>query len=229
MVNTGKVSFAISVIKNNKITLRISANASPMLQLARIADRKISEATLRSFLGSFGFSGERMDTPCESFSGGERARLALALIVWQRPNVLILDEPTNHLDLDAILWLEDWLIRYQGTLILISHDRDFLDSVVNNILHIEQQRLTLYRGGYSDFERQRAEKLADKLGITLTALLNLSLSQLVESSQLIVDLQPNLNSKTTELLLKLKKEAETGKNLSQTFTDPRKALKWLHS
>ena len=78
----------------------LDANASPMLQLARIADRKISEATLRSFLGSFGFSGERMDTPCESFSGGERARLALALIVWQRPNVLILDEPTNHLDLD---------------------------------------------------------------------------------------------------------------------------------
>ena len=78
----------------------LDGNASPMLQLARIADPKISEASLRSFLGSFGFSGERMDTPSESFSGGERARLALALIVWRRPNVLILDEPTNHLDLD---------------------------------------------------------------------------------------------------------------------------------
>jgi len=77
----------------------LDGHASPMLQLARLADKQISEATLRSFLGSFGFSGERMDTPCESFSGGERARLALALIVWQRPNVLILDEPTNHLDI----------------------------------------------------------------------------------------------------------------------------------
>jgi ATP-binding cassette subfamily F protein 3 len=74
--------------------------------------------------------------------------------------LLLLDEPTNHLDLDAVIWLEGWLQSYRGTLILISHDRDFLDAIVNHIAHIEQQNLTLYRGGYSDFERQRAEKLA---------------------------------------------------------------------
>jgi ATP-binding cassette subfamily F protein 3 len=77
-----------------------------------------------------------------------------------RSDLLLLDEPTNHLDLDAVIWLESWLQSYRGTLLLISHDRDFLDAIVNHIAHIEQQTLTLYRGGYSDFERQRAEKLA---------------------------------------------------------------------
>jgi ATP-binding cassette subfamily F protein 3 len=77
-----------------------------------------------------------------------------------RSDLLLLDEPTNHLDLDAVIWLEGWLQSYRGTLLLISHDRDFLDAIVNHIAHIEQQTLTLYRGGYSDFERQRAEKLA---------------------------------------------------------------------
>ena len=87
-------------------------------------------------------------------------RLNLARALMCRSDLLLLDEPTNHLDLDAVIWLENWLQAYRGTLLLISHDRDFLDNVVDNILHIEQQRLTLYRGGYSDFERQRAEKLA---------------------------------------------------------------------
>ncbi len=77
-----------------------------------------------------------------------------------RSDLLLLDEPTNHLDLDAVIWLEIWLRDYRGTLLLISHDRDFLDNVIDTVLHIEQQRITLYRGGYSDFERQRAEKLA---------------------------------------------------------------------
>jgi ATP-binding cassette subfamily F protein 3 len=79
-----------------------------------------------------------------------------------RSDLLLLDEPTNHLDLDAVIWLEGWLKDYRGTLVLISHDRDFLDAIVNHIAHIEQQRLTLYRGGYSDFERQRGERLAQQ-------------------------------------------------------------------
>ncbi|HAB64048.1 MAG TPA: ABC transporter ATP-binding protein, partial [Pseudomonas sp.] len=73
-----------------------------------------------------------------------------------------LDEPTNHLDLDAILWLEAWLKSYPGTLMLISHDRDFLDEVVGHVVHVEQRKLTLYRGGYSAFERARAERLAQQ-------------------------------------------------------------------
>jgi ATP-binding cassette subfamily F protein 3 len=86
--------------------------------------------------------------------------LNLARALMCRSDLLLLDEPTNHLDLDAVIWLESWLQSYRGTLFLISHDRDFLDAIVNHIAHIEQQTLTLYRGGYSDFERQRAEKLA---------------------------------------------------------------------
>ncbi|MFH3863043.1 ABC-F family ATP-binding cassette domain-containing protein, partial [Acinetobacter nosocomialis] len=112
----------------------LDGQASPMLQLARIADKQISEATLRSFLGSFGFSGERMDTPCESFSGGERARLALALIVWQRPNVLILDEPTNHLDLDMRHALSMALQDFEGAVVLVSHERQLIASVCDELL-----------------------------------------------------------------------------------------------
>ncbi|WP_397352363.1 ABC-F family ATP-binding cassette domain-containing protein [Oscillibacter sp.] len=122
--------------------------ASPMLQLSRIADKKISEATLRAFLGSFGFSGERMDTPSESFSGGERARLALALIVWQRPNVLILDEPTNHLDLQAIEWLENFLMDYEGLIIVVSHDRYFLNNVCTSIVDVDYGKIRMYVGNY---------------------------------------------------------------------------------
>jgi len=86
-------------------------------------------------------------------------RLNLARALMCRSDLLLLDEPTNHLDIEAVIWLEGWLSAYRGTLLLISHDREFLDNTVNHILHIEQQQLTLYRGGYSDFERQRAEKL----------------------------------------------------------------------
>jgi len=107
-----------------------------------------------------GFSQAALQQPVATFSGGWRVRLNLARALMCRSDLLLLDEPTNHLDLDAVIWLEGWLQSYRGTLFLISHDRDFLDAIVNHIAHIEQQTLTLYRGGYSDFERQRAEKLA---------------------------------------------------------------------
>ena len=113
-------------------------------------------------LHGLGFSEGDMARPVSDFSGGWRVRLNLARALMCRSDLLLLDEPTNHLDLDAVIWLEGWLKDYHGTLVLISHDRDFLDAVVNHILHIEQQRLTLYRGGYSDFERQRAERLAQQ-------------------------------------------------------------------
>ncbi|RKZ99157.1 MAG: ABC transporter ATP-binding protein, partial [Gammaproteobacteria bacterium] len=107
-----------------------------------------------------GFNGEQEQLPVNSFSGGWRMRLNLAQALMCRSDLLLLDEPTNHLDLEAVYWLEDWLRNYQGTLVLISHDRDFLDRVVNQIVHIEQQRLKMYSGNYSAFELARSEHLA---------------------------------------------------------------------
>ena len=121
-----------------------------------------SRARAASLLHGLGFSEEDNERSVTDFSGGWRVRLNLARALMCRSDLLLLDEPTNHLDLDAVIWLEGWLQSYQGTLLVISHDRDFLDAVVNHIAHIENQRLTLYRGGYSDFERQRAEKLAQQ-------------------------------------------------------------------
>lgn len=136
--------------------------ASPMLQLSRIADKKISEATLRAFLGSFGFSGERMDTPSESFSGGERARLALALIVWQRPNVLILDEPTNHLDLDMRHALTMALQDFEGAVVLVSHERQLIASVCDELILVHAGNSRDFDGDlhdYADWLRQARNDL----------------------------------------------------------------------
>ena len=119
-----------------------------------------AKARAAELLSGLGFSQTDLEKPVAAFSGGWRVRLNLARALMCRSDLLLLDEPTNHLDLDAVFWLEGWLQSYRGTLVLISHDRDFLDAIVNHIAHIEQQRLTLYRGGYSDFERQRSEKLA---------------------------------------------------------------------
>ena len=126
------------------------------------ADGYTADARARKLLAGLGFANEQMDLPVSSFSGGWRMRLNLAQALMCPSDLLLLDEPTNHLDLDAILWLEAWLKSYPGTLMLISHDRDFLDEVVGNIVHVEQRKLTLYRGGYSAFERARAERLAQQ-------------------------------------------------------------------
>ncbi len=111
-------------------------------------------------LSGLGFRPGQETRPVSSFSGGWRMRLNLARALICRSDLLLLDEPTNHLDLDAVIWLEGWLRRYPGTLLLISHDREFLDAVTDHIAHIEQQQLTLYSGNYSAFERIRAEQLA---------------------------------------------------------------------
>ena len=115
-----------------------------------------------SLLHGLGFSAEQLERPVSDFSGGWRMRLNLAQALVCRSDLLLLDEPTNHLDLDAVIWLERWLKSYQGTLILISHDRDFLDPVVDKIIHIEQQNMFEYTGNYSSFERQRATRLAQQ-------------------------------------------------------------------
>lgn len=128
-------------------------------RLAEI-DGYSAQARASTLLAGLGFSQADLSRAVKEFSGGWRMRLNLARALMCRSDLLLLDEPTNHLDIEAVIWLENWLTAYRGTLLLISHDREFLDNTVNHILHIEQQTLNLYRGGYSDFERQRAEKLA---------------------------------------------------------------------
>jgi len=113
-------------------------------------------------LAGLGFSEADSKRPLDNFSGGWIMRLNLARALMCRSDLLLLDEPTNHLDLDAVIWLEQWLKRYQGTLLLISHDRDFLDAVVNSVAHIENLHIDLYRGNYSAFEVQRVERLAQQ-------------------------------------------------------------------
>src|SRR5690606_8973901 len=113
-------------------------------------------------LHGLGFSSTQQQQPVKSFSGGWRMRLNLAQALMRRSDLLLLDEPTNHLDLEAVLWLEQWLRRYQGTLLLISHDRDFLDACVEGVIHLHERQLVLYRGNYSAFERQRAERMAQQ-------------------------------------------------------------------
>src|SRR5712671_1895603 len=109
-----------------------------------------------------GFSTADESRPVSSFSGGWRVRLNVAQALMCRSDLLLLDEPTNHLDLDAILWLERWLMEYPGTLLLIAHDREFLDRVVNRIVNIEHAKARAYRGNYSGFEEQRASELAEQ-------------------------------------------------------------------
>ncbi|MEQ5803762.1 ATP-binding cassette domain-containing protein [Halomonas sp. H10-9-1] len=117
-------------------------------------------ARAAQLLVGLGFSQADLDRPLASFSGGWRMRVNLARTLFMPSDLLLLDEPTNHLDLDALLWLEQWLTRYPGTLLLISHDRDFLDAVCDSIVHFDRRSLVLYRGNYTTFERTRAEKLA---------------------------------------------------------------------
>ncbi len=116
-------------------------------------------AKAASILAGLGFSEEDQQRPCSEFSGGWRMRVALAAVLFSEPDLLLLDEPTNYLDLEGTLWLQDHLAKYPRTMIVISHDRDLLDTSVNFILSLENRNLTLYKGGYSDFERLRNERL----------------------------------------------------------------------
>ncbi|WP_028920002.1 ABC-F family ATP-binding cassette domain-containing protein [Pseudoxanthomonas suwonensis] len=118
-----------------------------------------AEARAGRLLHGLGFPAETHRRPVSSFSGGWRVRLNLARALMMPSDLLLLDEPTNHLDLDAVYWLEQWLLKYPGTLLLISHDREFLDNVATHTLHLHGGGAKLYVGGYTDFERQRAEQL----------------------------------------------------------------------
>jgi ATP-binding cassette subfamily F protein 3 len=129
---------------------------------ARLAaiDGYAARSRAATLLAGLGFAPTDLERPVAAFSGGWRMRLNLARALLSRAELLLLDEPTNHLDLDAVVWLERWLAGYRGTLLLVSHDRDFLDACVTHVAHIENQRLTLYSGNYSSFEEQRAARLA---------------------------------------------------------------------
>jgi len=118
-----------------------------------------AEARAGKLLHGLGFPADTHSRPVAAFSGGWRARLNLARALMMPSDLLLLDEPTNHLDLDAVYWLEQWLLKYPGTLLLISHDREFLDNVATHTLHLHGGTAKLYPGGYTDFERQRAEHL----------------------------------------------------------------------
>ncbi|WP_429808468.1 ABC-F family ATP-binding cassette domain-containing protein [Ensifer sp. B1-9] len=120
-----------------------------------------AESRAASILAGLGFDHEAQQRPASSFSGGWRMRVALAAVLFSEPDLLLLDEPTNYLDLEGTLWLEDYVRRYPHTVIIISHDRDLLNTAVNAIVHLDQKKLTFYRGSYDQFERQKAE--ADEL------------------------------------------------------------------
>src|SRR4051812_1943600 len=128
----------------------------------RLADIGAHAAPARAaaILHGLGFDAEAQQRPCSSFSGGWRMRVALAAVLFAEPDLLLLDEPTNYLDLEGTLWLYDYLARYPHTVLIISHDRDLLDTAVDHILHLDRGKLALYRGGYTSFARQLAEKQA---------------------------------------------------------------------
>ncbi|MGK6320663.1 ABC-F family ATP-binding cassette domain-containing protein [Sphingomonas sp. DT-204] len=125
-------------------------------------DAHAAPARAARILVGLGFDEAAQHRPLDSFSGGWRMRVALASLLFSQPDVLLLDEPSNHLDLEAVLWLEDFLRSYPATILIVSHERDFLNNVVDHILHLDRGKLTLYPGGYDAFERQRAERQAQQ-------------------------------------------------------------------
>ena len=152
--------FSLRNLQEKLLQAETANNGSLIGELhAALADADVYTVRSRAerLLLGLGFSTQQLDLPVSTFSGGWRMRLNLAQALMCPSELLLLDEPTNHLDLDAILWLEEFLQRYAGTLIVISHDRDFLDGVVNAIVHIDQRKLRRYTVDYSSFERQRAQ------------------------------------------------------------------------
>ena len=136
--------------------------AAPFHSQLEEIDGYSAERHAQRLLQGLGFAAGAAERAVSDFSGGWRIRLNLARALMTPSDILLLDEPTNHLDLDATLWLQQWLQQYPGTLLMISHDRDFIDATCERILHIEQQQLFAYKGNYSEYERQRAERLANQ-------------------------------------------------------------------
>jgi len=123
-------------------------------------DAYTAPARAGQILQGLGFDDAMQQRPLDSFSGGWKMRVALAALLFSKPDLLLLDEPSNHLDLEAVMWLEDFLRTYPATIVVVSHERDFLNNIVDHILHLQGGKITLYAGGYDSFERQRAERMA---------------------------------------------------------------------
>lgn len=158
------LEFVLSADKERIALLREADTATEPTRIAEIYERLTdidaysAEARAGAILSGLGFDKEAQARPCSDFSGGWRMRVALASVLFLEPELLLLDEPTNYLDLEGTVWLENYIRRYRHTVLLISHDRDLLNNTVNTILHLSEQRLTNYRGGYDQFRRQRAER-----------------------------------------------------------------------
>lgn len=161
------IEIVMAADKERAVLLKEAETATDPHRIAEIQTRLAdigahsAEARAATILAGLGFDHEAQRRPASSFSGGWRMRVALAAVLFSEPDLLLLDEPTNYLDLEGTLWLEDYVRRYPHTVIIISHDRDLLNTAVNAIIHLDQKRLTFYRGGYDQFERQKAE--ADEL------------------------------------------------------------------
>jgi ATP-binding cassette subfamily F protein 3 len=159
------IEIVLKADKEREALLTEAETASDPHRIAEIhtrltdIDSHSAEARAASILSGLGFDAEAQLRPASSFSGGWRMRVALAAVLFSEPDLLLLDEPTNYLDLEGTLWLEDYVRRYPHTVIIISHDRDMLNMAVNSIIHLDQQKLTFYRGSYDQFERQRAEAI----------------------------------------------------------------------
>ena len=161
------------VLKADEELTRLQAEAETETDPTRISEIQerltdieahSAESRAATILSGLGFSSEAQMRPASSFSGGWRMRVALASVLFSQPDLLLLDEPTNYLDLEGTLWLENYISRYPGTVLIISHDRDLLNTAVDTIIHMEGQKLNLYKGGYDAFEKLRAEQreLAEK-------------------------------------------------------------------
>lgn len=161
------IEIVLAADKERTALLKEAETATDPNRIAEIQMRLVdidahsAEARAASILAGLGFDAEAQARPASSFSGGWRMRVALAAVLFSEPDLLLLDEPTNYLDLEGTLWLEDYVRRYPHTVVIISHDRDLLNNAVNAIVHLDQKKLTFYRGGYDSFERQKAE--ADEL------------------------------------------------------------------
>jgi ATP-binding cassette subfamily F protein 3 len=155
---SGKATFnkgvAIGYFAQHQVEM-LRDDESPLWHLKRIAEKNVKEQALRDYLGSFNFPGDMATGPVENFSGGEKARLALALIVWQRPNLLLLDEPTNHLDLDTREALTVALAQFEGTLVLVSHDRHLLRAATEQLLIVADGRVSAFDGDLDDYRESR--------------------------------------------------------------------------
>ncbi|MFC3726322.1 ABC-F family ATP-binding cassette domain-containing protein [Neoaquamicrobium sediminum] len=156
------------VLKADTERLALLAEAETATDANRIAeiqmrladiDAHSAEARAATILAGLGFDTEAQKRPASSFSGGWRMRVALASVLFAEPDLLLLDEPTNYLDLEGTMWLESYVAKYPHTVLLISHDRDLLNRAVNSIVHLDQKKLTFWRGGYDQFERLRSEQL----------------------------------------------------------------------